>query len=60
MKTKNKFHTPEIENETIEELSMKLLKANEQLKAEQKKRTEMRFLRINQAWLMAITLPRSE
>ena len=41
MKTKNKFHTPEIENETIEELSMKLLKANEQLKAEQKKRTEM-------------------
>lgn len=41
MKPKNKFNAPQIENETIEELSLKLLKANEQLKKEQKERAEM-------------------
>ncbi len=41
MKSKNKFNAPSIENKTIEELSMKLFVANEQLKKDQKERTEM-------------------
>ena len=41
MKSKNKFKAPQIENETIEELSLKLFEANEQLKKEQKERAEM-------------------
>lgn len=41
MKSKNKFIAPQIENKIIDELSLKLLEANEQLKKEQKERSEI-------------------